>query len=216
MTLARRLQPMANVEVQGLDLLNYNKTNLPMHTYDGSQFPFPDNHFDAVLLCFVLHHSKNHEGMLQEAVGIQRPNHCAGRPLPNMDGTAAHQIHDIIVNKLICTDVAVRVPSEQKKVGEPFSQLDLSVDRIQLSVATRQCPSTAVVSPEGEQRLTIPSRFALPELERPSLNLLGLSPWAAQTIAAVIWIRIKHHIPSIVCNEGSKLTESLLLACGPP
>ena len=106
MTLARRLQPMANVEVQGLDLLDYNKTDLPLHTYDGGRFPFPDGHFDAVLLCFVLHHTRNHEELLSEAHRVSRnriiilEDHYQTWP-----GLQLTKLHDLFVNKLICSDV---------------------------------------------------------------------------------------------------------------
>ena len=106
MTLARRLQPMASVEVQGLDLLDYNKTDLPLHTYDGERFPFPDDHFDAVLLCFVLHHSRDHTGLLQEARRVSRDRVIILEDLyQTWFGLQLTKAHDLLVNKLICSEV---------------------------------------------------------------------------------------------------------------
>lgn len=131
MTLARRLQPMANVEVQGLDLLDYNKTDLPMHTYEGDLYPFPDNHFDAVLLCFVLHHSKNHEQMLREARRVSKDRIIVLEDhYQTWMGLQLTKFHDIIVNKLICTDVACPCTFRTEEGWRAlFSQLNLSVDQ---------------------------------------------------------------------------------------
>jgi ubiquinone/menaquinone biosynthesis C-methylase UbiE len=107
MTLARRLQPLASVEVQGLDLLDYNKTDLPLHTYDGTTFPFPDDHFDAVLLCFVLHHSMEHELLLSEARRVSRNRIILLEDLyQTWFGLQLTKAHDLVVNKLICSEVS--------------------------------------------------------------------------------------------------------------
>jgi ubiquinone/menaquinone biosynthesis C-methylase UbiE len=131
MTLARRLQPLANVEVQGLDLLDYNKTDLPLHLYDGETFPFPDDHFDAVLLCFVLHHSKKHNRLLAEARRVSRDRVIILEDLyQTWFGLQLTKAHDLVVNKLICTEVACpctfRTEEGWRKL---FGELELTVNQ---------------------------------------------------------------------------------------
>ncbi len=49
------------------DIINLNRTNLPIFLYDGKTLPFPGNSFDIALLSYVLHHAKNPAQVLQEA-----------------------------------------------------------------------------------------------------------------------------------------------------
>ena len=55
-----------------LDVVDCNETNLPLQLYDGRQLPHPAKTFDVVLFVFVLHHTLNHEELLQEAARVAR------------------------------------------------------------------------------------------------------------------------------------------------
>lgn len=50
-----------------LDVVDYNRSSLPLRLYDGHALPFEARAFDVALLVFVLHHSTNPQGTLQEA-----------------------------------------------------------------------------------------------------------------------------------------------------
>ncbi|OLS15960.1 MAG: methyltransferase type 11 protein [Promethearchaeota archaeon CR_4] len=54
------------------DIMNLNRTNLPLFLYDGKTLPFTNNSFDITLLSYVLHHAKNPEQVLQEASRVAR------------------------------------------------------------------------------------------------------------------------------------------------
>ena len=66
------LRHKARVEL--VDIGNGFRSHLPHHIYDGSKLPFPDEKFDAAILCFVLHHAENADQVLREArrVATQR------------------------------------------------------------------------------------------------------------------------------------------------
>ena len=68
-----------------VDVVDYNHTALPLHTYDGQSLPFADGAFDISLLVFVLHHTPNPLVVLREALRVARSgvviveNHVEGR-----------------------------------------------------------------------------------------------------------------------------------------
>jgi ubiquinone/menaquinone biosynthesis C-methylase UbiE len=68
-----------------VDVVDYNRTALPLHTYDGQNLPFADRAFDVSLLVFVLHHTPEPLVVLREALRVARSgvviveNHVAGR-----------------------------------------------------------------------------------------------------------------------------------------
>jgi SAM-dependent methyltransferase len=61
-----------NVQVVGVDVVNYADSTIPVHIYDGKTLPFDDNSFDVIFVAFVLHHIKNQEQMMAEMVRCAR------------------------------------------------------------------------------------------------------------------------------------------------
>ena len=55
-----------------LDVKDMNRTNLPLHLYDGTTIPFPNASFDDSLLSFVLHHCEDPLRVLSEAVRVSK------------------------------------------------------------------------------------------------------------------------------------------------
>lgn len=55
-----------------LDVVDYNRSALPLHVYDGRNLPFEDNAFDLALLVFVLHHNPDPRPVLREALRVTR------------------------------------------------------------------------------------------------------------------------------------------------
>ncbi|MBI5877587.1 MAG: class I SAM-dependent methyltransferase [Chloroflexi bacterium] len=68
-----------------VDVVDYNRTPLKLHTYDGQNLPFADRSFDYSLLVFVLHHTPDPLIVLREALRVARDgvviveNHVEGR-----------------------------------------------------------------------------------------------------------------------------------------
>lgn len=52
------------------DIVDYNKTELPLTLYDGKRLPFADQAFDSTLLSVVLHHSNDPLAVLDEAFRV--------------------------------------------------------------------------------------------------------------------------------------------------
>lgn len=60
------------IEVQLLDVEDFNRSKLPLVVYDGENIPFSNNSFDSSLLLFVLHHCKDPMLVLKEAIRVTK------------------------------------------------------------------------------------------------------------------------------------------------
>jgi ubiquinone/menaquinone biosynthesis C-methylase UbiE len=69
---AETLQRQSGATFTLLDVVDYNRTALQLHLYDGRNLPFPDNAFDLTLLIFVLHHNPDPRPVLREALRVAR------------------------------------------------------------------------------------------------------------------------------------------------
>ena len=66
--LANRL----GAQVQLVDILNRNRTALPLDVYEGRRLPYASGAFDASLLVFVLHHAESADELLRETLRVSR------------------------------------------------------------------------------------------------------------------------------------------------
>ncbi|MDX1438686.1 MAG: methyltransferase domain-containing protein [Rubricoccaceae bacterium] len=67
---AERIATKTGAHVMMADVVDYNKTTIPVSVYDGDSIPFDQDTFDLTLLVFVLHHAENAERVIQEAVRV--------------------------------------------------------------------------------------------------------------------------------------------------
>jgi len=61
------LQQSSGVSVEGIDVLVRPAAKIPVRPFDGIHIPYPDAHFDVVMLIDVLHHADDPRFLLQEA-----------------------------------------------------------------------------------------------------------------------------------------------------
>jgi SAM-dependent methyltransferase len=59
-------------EVVLADVVDFNRTTLPLVRYDGRSLPFESGQFDLTLLIYVLHHAREAERVLAEARRVTR------------------------------------------------------------------------------------------------------------------------------------------------
>ena len=62
----------SGLEVQLVDVVDFNRTDLPLTVYDGHHLPFDDETFDAALLVFVLHHTEDVAAVINEVRRVTR------------------------------------------------------------------------------------------------------------------------------------------------
>lgn len=97
------MQIRPDVRIEGIDVLVRPDTAIPVHAYDGSHIPFPDNVFDAAMVIDVLHHTDDPGAVLAEIARVApkviikdhfRDGVAAGLTLRFMDwvGNAAHGV----------------------------------------------------------------------------------------------------------------------------
>ena len=64
--IAHHLSALLNSSVVGLDVGHAKKAHINYMTFDGRHFPVADRSFEAVLLCYVLHHAQDARLVLDE------------------------------------------------------------------------------------------------------------------------------------------------------
>lgn len=72
--IAHHLTSLLGQSVVGLDVSESTSARINYLPYDGQHFPVLDSSFDAVLLCYVLHHAYDAGAVLQESHRVLRPN----------------------------------------------------------------------------------------------------------------------------------------------
>jgi len=70
--IAHHLQSMLGTTVVGLDVGRDSEARINYLPYDGRHFPVRDHSFDAVLLCYVLHHAQDPRLVLNEVSRVLR------------------------------------------------------------------------------------------------------------------------------------------------
>ena len=70
--IAHHLSAMLGKGVIGIDVMPATQAPIDFRRYDGRHFPAEDNSFDAVLLCYVLHHARDVHLMLNEVRRVLR------------------------------------------------------------------------------------------------------------------------------------------------
>jgi hypothetical protein len=70
MLVSKYLFESRKIEVQGIDVINMNLTNLPHKLFNGCAVPFTDKFFEISLLIGVLHHAENQEELLKDVMRV--------------------------------------------------------------------------------------------------------------------------------------------------
>ncbi|MBE9041375.1 class I SAM-dependent methyltransferase [Oscillatoriales cyanobacterium LEGE 11467] len=65
-------QKRSNINLQGVDVLVRSQTQIPVREFDGLTLPFPNKHFDFVMLVDVLHHTEYPEKLMAECARVTR------------------------------------------------------------------------------------------------------------------------------------------------
>ena len=68
--IAHHLSAMLGTTIVGIDLGSSTDAPIDYRRYDGARFPGFDNSFDAVLLCYVLHHAQDVRVVLNEMLRV--------------------------------------------------------------------------------------------------------------------------------------------------
>lgn len=74
MAISQYLRDNSNrkISITGIDVIDYNMTDMKFMKYDGKKIPFKNESFDTVIAIAALHHCKNPSSMLKECVRVAR------------------------------------------------------------------------------------------------------------------------------------------------
>jgi SAM-dependent methyltransferase len=70
--IAHHLSAILDTNVSGIDVMDKTEAPIGYRRYDREQFPAPDKSFDAVLLCYVLHHAQDATLVMNEVRRVLR------------------------------------------------------------------------------------------------------------------------------------------------
>jgi SAM-dependent methyltransferase len=70
--IAHHLTGLLNANVTGIDVAEGTTARINYLPFDGEHFPLPANSFDAVLLCYVLHHASDMNSLMGEIRRVLR------------------------------------------------------------------------------------------------------------------------------------------------
>jgi len=70
--IAHHLSAMLGTDVVGIDVAKATEAPIDYRSNDGARFPVENNSFDAVLLCYVLHHTQDVGAVLSEVQRVLR------------------------------------------------------------------------------------------------------------------------------------------------
>ena len=69
---AKQIRDYFRVYMEGVDVVDYNETNIKNTIYDGLNLPFKDKSFDSTLILQTLHHCTDQIRVLKEAKRVSR------------------------------------------------------------------------------------------------------------------------------------------------
>ncbi len=69
---AKKIKEHYNVYMEGVDVVDYNETNIKNTIYDGLNLPFKDKSFDCIMILQTLHHCTDQIKVLKEAKRVSR------------------------------------------------------------------------------------------------------------------------------------------------
>lgn len=69
---AQMLHDETGADFTLMDVVDYNRSTLPLQLYDGKVLPFENHAFDHILLVFVLHHNPDPRPLVGEALRVAR------------------------------------------------------------------------------------------------------------------------------------------------
>ena len=72
LTVAEEIAKTKKVQIEGVDVIDFNLTDLPLSIYDGKKTDFEDKTFDTAYATFVLHHVDNVEALFAEILRITK------------------------------------------------------------------------------------------------------------------------------------------------
>src|SRR3989338_3271030 len=72
--IAKQIKDEFKADIEGVDVVDYNSSEIKNTIYDGLHLPFPDNSFDSAIILETLHHCTDMVQVLKETRRVVRKN----------------------------------------------------------------------------------------------------------------------------------------------
>ncbi|GAG29871.1 unnamed protein product [marine sediment metagenome] len=126
---ANQMRYYYNVHIEGVDIIDYNKTDIKNTIYDGVNLPFKDNSFDCVLILQTLHHCTDQTQVLKEGERVSKKRIIIMEDIyNNFFEKITTFIHDYISNKRKGVDCPYYFHSK-KEWKNIFDKLGLKLEK---------------------------------------------------------------------------------------
>ncbi len=93
--------------VTPIDVVDHNKTALPLRLFDGKGLPYKTHEFDVGLLVFVLHHASNHKELIRESARVVKKLIVIEDTPGNLLERVGWRVIDYILNHAHHKDIAI-------------------------------------------------------------------------------------------------------------
>lgn len=132
---AKKIKEQFKVRIEGVDVVDYNETDIKNTIYDGLHLPFKDKSFDCCLILQTLHHCTNQVQVLKEAKRVARRIIIMEDVYNNRFEKLMTFMHDYISNKRKGVDCPYYFHNK-KEWKEIFDMLHLRIEK-ETDIVTR-------------------------------------------------------------------------------
>lgn len=124
---AKQVKDHFKVYMEGVDIIDYNETDIKNTMYDGLHLPFKDKSFDSSIILQTLHHCTDQIQVLKEAKRVSRKRIIIMEDVYNSQfGKLMTFLHDYISNKRKGVDCPYHFHNK-KEWNEIFRKLGLRI-----------------------------------------------------------------------------------------
>lgn len=128
-TIAKQISLDCNADITGIDVIDYNKTDIPLTIYDGKKINFKDSSFDTVLIIVTLHHTEDPEQVIREAKRLAKNNIIIFEDVCNTKiQKLITSLYDFIMNIRHSVTTPFNFKSEKEWL-QIFNNLNLKIEK---------------------------------------------------------------------------------------
>lgn len=123
------IQRNVTKKIRCIDVIDINRSSVPLSIYDGRYIPFPDRTFDVVLCAFVLHHMTDQEILIKEMIRTSRSRIIVLEDTPQNITDRLFNLNHAITSKIKYKSGKMKFRTS-KEWQRLFTDLGLTIEKI--------------------------------------------------------------------------------------
>lgn len=116
--LADYIYQKTNKNITLVDVIDINKTHLPLHVYDGETLPFRDNQFDTSMAYVVYHHCESPFYTFNESTRVAKRHATVEAVSENAEEFEINMFFDWFFNRIMLESDGMNIPFNYKPSKE--------------------------------------------------------------------------------------------------